>query len=122
MDREQTHETINRLVEAEFDRRDRMERLDRFRQTQNPPLKPDQFENLTAFLNFHEAKRRYETEHQSLKSQHEEATNSYNQAKRTLRDILPENTPLHYDYEGNRREFAGVHFIIVNQAGTITIS
>ena len=107
MDRGQVHETINQMLEAEFDRREIIERIDLFSQTQAPPLKPDQFENLAAFLNFYEAKSRYEAERQSLQNRRNEAKESYDEAERTLRSILPENTPLHYDYEGNRHELAG---------------
>jgi hypothetical protein len=121
MDREQVHETINRLLEAELDSREPVEHLGRFRQTHDSPPKPDEFENLAAFLNFYEAKRRYEAERQSLKNQREEAKESYKQAERTLRSILPENTPLHYDYEGNRQELAGQRFTLVNQHRQITV-
>ena len=118
MDREpvHVHETVNRLVEGEFDRRVLMEGLDRFEQTHGPPPKaPSEFENLAAFLNFYEAKRRYETERQSLQNQRDEANEAYNQAESMLRSILPENTPLHYHYEGNRQELAGQQFTIVNE-------
>ena len=114
--RVEAHDLVNRLVEADFDRRELMERLGRFSQTHDPqPLPPDEFENLAAFLNFYEAKRRYETERQSLKNQRDVAEESYNQAVKMLRDILPENTPLHYYYEGTRQDLAGVRFTIVNR-------
>jgi hypothetical protein len=122
MDRGQLHETINQMLEAEFDRREMIERLNRFRQTQAPPRKPDQFENLADFLNFYEAKSRYEAERQSLQNRRKKAKKSYNEAERMLRSILPENTPLHYDYEGNRQDLAGQRFTIVNQDRTIMFS
>jgi hypothetical protein len=116
MDREQVHETVNRLVEGELDRRELMERLGRFEQTHDPPPKgPSEFENLAAFLDFYEAKRKHETERQSLQNQRDEAEEAYNQAERMLQSILPENTPLHYHYEGNRQELAGQQFTIVNE-------
>jgi hypothetical protein len=128
MDRGQVHETVNELLEAEFDQRDAIERLGRFSETYGPlPATPREFENMAAFLNFYEAKRRYEAEFQNLENRRDEAKKSYSAAERTLRNILPENTPLHYTYEGNRQELAGRQFTIVNRhlgggRGQITIA
>jgi hypothetical protein len=116
MDIEQVHDLVNRLVEAEFDTREAHERLERARQTNDPPpIAPSEFENPEAFSDFLAAKRSHEDLLQLLMAQREEAKALYDEAESALRAALPENTPLHYDYEGNRQELAGLHFKITNQ-------
>jgi len=116
VDIEQVRDLVNRLVEAEFDTREAHERLERARQTNDPPpIAPSEFENLEAFRDFLEAKRSHEDLLQLLMAQREEAKAMYDEAESALRVTLPENTPLHYDYEGNRQELAGVRFKITNQ-------
>ena len=116
MDREQVRGVVNQLVEAEFDQTEAESRLRRFRESIDPPPRPpSEFKDLQAFLDFYEEKQRREDEERSLKTQFDGAKEAYNQAESTLRGILPENTPLHYDYEGERQELAGVQFRIVRQ-------
>jgi|SRR5215207_4652029 len=116
MDSEQVRDLVNQLVEAEFDSREAHERLDRARQTNDPPpIAPSEFENLEAFRDFLEAKRRHEDLLQILMTQRDEAKALYDEAERALRVTLPENTSLHYDYEGNRQELAGIRFKNTNQ-------
>ena len=116
MDIDQVRDLVNRLVEAEFDTREAHERLERARQMNDPPpIAPSEFENLDAFRAFLEAKRSHEDLLQLLMAQREEAKAVYDEAESALRVTLPENTPLHYDYEGNRQELAGVRFEITNQ-------
>jgi hypothetical protein len=116
MDREQVRDLVNQLVESEFDYSEAQKRLDRFEQTNDPPPRASsEFATLEAFLDFHEAKSRHEGELQILMTQRDEAKALYDLSKDALRVALPENTPLHYDYEGNRQELAGVRFTITNQ-------
>jgi hypothetical protein len=116
MDIDQVRDLVNRLVEAEFDTREAQERLERARQTNDPPpIAPSEFENLEAFRDFLEAKRSHEDLLQLIMSQRDEAKALYDEAESALRVTLPENTPLHYDYEGNRQELAGLRFKITNQ-------
>ena len=122
MDRDQVHETINQLVEAYHDEPQARERLTHFTATNERPIKPDQFPNLVTFLNFHDERRTYDDTLQSLRIEVENLTTAHKVAELALLGILPENTPLHYDYIGNRQELAGQRFTIVNQHRTIMIS
>ena len=122
MDREQVHETINQLVEAYHDEPQARERLTHFTTTNERPIRPNQFPNLVAFLNFHDERQRYNDTLQSLHNEVAFLDAAHKDAEQKLIGILPENTPLHYDYEGNRQELAGQRFTIVNQHRTIMIS
>ena len=122
MDRELVHETINQLVEAYHDEPQAQQRLEHFTSSNLPPGQPDQFPNLAAFLNFHDERRRYNDTLQSLRTVVASIEEARKEAQQRLLDILPENTPLHYDYEGSRPELAGQRFTIVNQHRTIMIS
>jgi hypothetical protein len=122
MDRELVHETINQLVEAYHDEPQAEQRLKHFTATNERPSRPDQFPNLVAFLNFHDEGRRYDDTLQSLRTVVANIKEARKEPEERLLDILPENTPLHYAYEGSRRELAGQRFTIVNQHRTIMIS
>jgi len=116
VDREQVRGVVNQLVEAEFDQTQAESRLKRFTESIDPPPRPPgEFRNLQSFLDFYEEKQGREDEEQSLRAQLDSAKGAYNQAESTLRGMMPDNTPLHYDYEGEREELAGVRFTIVNQ-------
>ena len=116
MNREQVRDLVNQLVESEFDYSEARKRLDRFEQTNDPPPRaPSEFATLEAFLDFHDAKSRHEGELQISMTQRDEAKALYDLSKDALRVVLPDNTPLHYDYEGDRQELAGVRFTITNR-------
>lgn len=115
MDRQQVHETINRLVETYHDLLQAQERLARFSALNEPPRKPAVFPDLPAFLDFHEERRRYEDRLQSFRIEVEVLDEAHKEAERTLQDILPENVPLSYDYEGEHQELVGMWFRLVNQ-------
>jgi hypothetical protein len=117
VDRVHVRSVVNQLVEAEFDQTQAESRLRRFTESYDPPPRqPSEFESLEALLDFYEQKRGYDDELQSLKTQLENAQGAYMAAAETLqRGILPENTPLHYDYEGERGELSGKRFTIANQ-------
>jgi hypothetical protein len=116
VDREHVRSVVNQLVEAEFDQTQAESRLRRFRESIDPPPRPpDEFKDLEAFLDFYEEKQGREDEERSLQTQLDGAKEAYNEAEGTLRRIMPENTPIHYDYEGEREELGGLRFTIVNQ-------
>jgi hypothetical protein len=116
VDREHVRSVVNQLVEAEFDQTQAESRLKRFTESIDPPPRPpSEFKDLQSFLDFYEEKQGREDEEQSLRAQLDSAKGAYNQAESTLRGMMPDNTPLHYDYEGEREELAGVRFTIVNQ-------
>jgi len=117
MDRAQVHETINRLVESEHDQRQAMIRLRNFQDTNEAPLAPNEFESLKAFLDFYGGQQDYENRVQSLKTEHVDAKQQYDQARMALSQALPTNVLLHYTYEGNREELKGQQYDIVNVSG-----
>ena len=53
MDREQVRETVNQLVESEHDQRAATTLLRDFQDANEPPLAPNEFEGLEAFLDFY---------------------------------------------------------------------
>jgi hypothetical protein len=114
MDRKQVHETINRLVESEHDQRQADHRLRTFQDANEPPLAPNEFENLEAFLDFYGAQQDYENRVQSLKTEHADAKQQYDQARMALSQALPRNALLHYTYEGDREELKGQQYDIEN--------
>jgi len=117
MDREQVRETVNQLVESEHDQRQATIRLRDYQNANEPPLAPDEFENLEAFLDFYGGQQAYENRVQSLKTEHVDAKQQYDQAKMALSQMLPPGKPLHYTYEGNREELKGQQYDIVNVSG-----
>jgi hypothetical protein len=112
MDRYKARETVVQLVESDHDRRRARGALTRFEGENQPPQEPGAFPNLDAFLDFHDARCEYEDTLQGLQTELESAEDAYNQAERTLASILPPNRALHYDYDGEREEFAGARFTI----------
>ena len=114
MDRKQVHETINRLVESEHDQRQADHSLRNFQDTNEPPLAPNEFETVEAFLDFYGGQQDYENRVQSLKTEHADAKQQYDQARMALSQALPRNALLHYTYEGDREELKGQQYDIVN--------
>ena len=114
MDREQVHQTINKLVESHYDQRQAQTRLRNFQDANEPPLAPNEFENLEAFLDFYGGQQDYENRVQSLKTEHADAKQQYDQARMALSRVLPRNALLHYTYEGDREELKGQQYDIVN--------
>ena len=120
--------TIYELVEAEQDKETARKLLNSFNASEQPPSPPSEFTGIEDFFTFHRRKLRYEGELNSLQARLARAEDVYAQAKRSLQDILPENTRLHFTYEGRRQELAGTEFLIINrrlgpnQAPQITIS
>jgi hypothetical protein len=54
---------------------------------------------------------------QSLKTEHADAKQQYDQARMALSQALPRNALLHYTYEGNREELKGQQYDIENVSG-----
>jgi hypothetical protein len=117
MDRERVRETVNQLVESEHLQRQATTRLREYQNANLPPLPPDEFENLEAFLDFYGGQQDYENRVQSLKTEHADAKQQYDQARMALSQVLPTNKLLHYTYEGNREELKGQQYDIVNLSG-----
>ena len=113
MDREQLHKTVNQLVESDHDRHKARGELTSFRSSNEPPQEPGEFPNLQALLDFHEEQRAYEETLQSLQDELARIEKVYDEAEDALASVLPPNRMLHYDYDGEREEFAGTHITII---------
>ena len=116
MDRERVRETVNQLVESEHDQRKATTRLRDYQNADEPPLAPNEFESLEAFLDFYGGQQDYKNQVQSLKTEHADAKQQYDQARMALSQALPTGAPLHYTYEGDREELKGQQYDIVNVA------
>ena len=116
MDRERVRETVNQLVESEHDQRQATTRLRDYQNANQPPLEPDEFESLEAFLDFYGGQQDYENRVQSLESEQTNAKQRYDEARFALSQVLPTNAPLHYTYEGDREELKDQQYDIVNVA------
>jgi hypothetical protein len=113
MDREQLHKTVNQLVESYHDRHRARGELTSFRSSNEPPQEPGEFPSLQALLDFHEEQRTYEDTLQSLQDELTRIEKAYDQAEDALASVLPPNRMLHYDYDGEREEFADTHITII---------
>ena len=116
MDKEQVHETVNKLVESHYDQRQIQTRLRNLQDASEPPLAPSKFESLEAFLDFYSRKQGHEDSIESLNTQYTSATEQYDQARMALSRALPTNVPLYYTYDGGREELKGQQYEIVNMS------
>src|SRR5215218_3307889 len=114
MDKEQVHETINKLVESHYDQRHIQTRLHNLQDASEPPLAPSKFESLEAFLDFYGRKQGHEDSIESLNTEYTSATEQYDQARIALSWVLPMNVPLYYTYEGDREELKDQQYEIMN--------
>ena len=114
MDREQVHQTINKLVESHYDQRQAQTRLRNFQDASESPLVPSKFETLEAFLDFYGRKQGREDSIESLNTEYISATEQYDQARIALSRVLPTNVPLYYTYEGDREELKDQQYEIMN--------
>ena len=114
MDREQVHQTINKLVESHYDQRQAQTRLRNFQDASESPLVPSKFESLEAFLDFYGRKQGREDSIESLNTEYISATEQYDQARIALSRVLPTNVPLYYTYEGDREELKDQQYEIMN--------
>ena len=114
MDREQVHQTINKLVESHYDQRQAQTRLRNFQDASESPLVPSKFETLEAFLDFYGRKQGREDSIENLNTEYTSATELYDQARVALSWVLPMNVPLYYTYEGDREELKDQQYEIMN--------
>jgi hypothetical protein len=114
MDKEQVRETIEQLVESEYDRLQAQTRLWEFQDASTPSLAPSEFESLDAFLEFYGRTQDHEHSLESLNTDYTNATEQYDQAREALSRVLPMNALLHYTYEGDREELKDQQYEIVN--------
>ena len=109
------------LIEARKDQSDADRRLQEFRAANNPPERPEEFEDVDALLDYHHSRQGYEN---PLK-QHERALNrakkEYADAANQVRLFLPDGVPLRYAYEGERSGLIGTEYVIARKQGEIVI-
>jgi hypothetical protein len=117
MDKEQVRETIEQLVESEYDRLQAQTRLREFQDASTPPLAPSEFDDLEAFLDFYGRTQDHEGSLESLNTDYTNATEQYDQARHALSRVLPPNVLLRYTYEGSREELKGQQYDIMNASG-----
>ena len=117
MDKEQVRETIEQLVESQYDRLQAQSRLRKFQDARTPPLAPSEFESLEAFLDFYGRTQDQEDSLESLNTEYTNATEQYDQARVALSWVLPTNVLLRYTYEGSREELKGQQYDIMNASG-----
>jgi hypothetical protein len=116
MDKEQVRETIEQLVESQYDRLQAQTRLRKFQDARTPPLAPSEFESLEAFLDFYGRTQDQEDSLESLNTEYTNATEQYDQARAALSRALPMNVLLHYTYEGGREELKDQQYEIMNMS------
>jgi hypothetical protein len=116
MDKEQVRETIEQLVESQYDRLQAQTRLRKFQDASTPPLAPSEFESLEAFLDFYGRTQDQEDSLESLNTEYTNATEQYDQARAALSRALPTNVPLYYTYEGGREELKDQQYEIMNMS------
>ena len=114
MDKEQVRETIEQLVESEYDRLQAQTRLWQFQDASTPSLAPSEFESLDAFLEFYGRTQDHVHSLESLNTDYTNATEQYDQAREALSRVLPMNALLHYTSEGDREELKDQQYEIVN--------
>jgi hypothetical protein len=114
MDKDQVRKTVEQLVESRYDQHQAMTQMRDFRDTNEPPLAPDKYEGLEAFLDFYGRQQDYEHRVKSLESEQTNAEQRYNEARFALSQVLPMNKLLHYTYEGDREELKDRQYDIVN--------
>jgi hypothetical protein len=95
--------------------------LDNSKAANDPPEPPDEFPNLREFIEYHRSTSHYEGEVAKREKNVASAEKSYTQASHMLRDVLPENVPLHYEYM-EQGDLQGTQYVIVNRQGEVSVS
>jgi hypothetical protein len=106
---------VNKLVDAERDRRAAQEDLDRFKEDNAPPNPPEEFPNLRPLIEYDSSRRSYKTGIERRERALGIAEQLYKEAADKLHDVLPEDVPLHHEHSG----FA---YVIVNRQGEVIIT
>ncbi len=115
MDTTELRNTVNQLVEAEFDQETTQASLDHFKASNDLPRAPSEFNSLQAFLDFHDRREQYVGELSNLEAERAAAKDRYDQAVSKLERVMPTNVPVRYTYEGPRQDLEGVRYTITNR-------
>jgi hypothetical protein len=115
MDPFNVRNTVFELVEAQHDQEVANADLASFERSNDPPRAPSEFKSMQDFLDFYKRKLEYDSIVEEFQRKLDIAKNHYDQAARTLGEILPENTPLHFTHENDEHDLEGTEFTIVNR-------
>ena len=109
------------LIEAREDQNDADRRLREFRAANTPPERPEEFEGVDAFLEYHHRRKGYEDPLRQHERALKRAKKEYADTAAQLRVFLPDGVPLRYAYEGGRSGLIGTEYVIARKRGEIVI-
>jgi hypothetical protein len=112
---------VKQLVEAEHDRLAAEAELERIKAAPEQPELPEEFAHVHELVEHHRRVREYEDKVNRQKQAIDTAETSYNQAAALLRDVLPENVPLSYEYPGRREDMVGKRYVVIKSEGKVIV-
>ena len=112
---------VQQLVEAEHNRLAAEAELDRIKAASERPEPPEEFAQVDELVEHHRRVLEYEDKVNRQKQTINTAEPSYNQAAELLRDVLPENVPLTYDYPGRREDMVGSRYVVIKREGKVIV-
>ena len=112
---------VQQLVEAEHDRLAAEAELERIKAASEQPEPPEEFAQVDELIEHHRRVLEYEDNVNRQKRAIGTAETSYNQAAELLRDVLPENVPLTYDYPGRRVDMVGKRYVVIKREGKVIV-
>ena len=112
---------LAQLLEAREDQNDADKRLREYGAANTPPETPNEFADVDALLDYHHRRQSYEQHLKRHENALQKAKKQYADAASQLRLFMPDNVPLRYAYEGERRELSGTEFVLVRKQGEIII-
>jgi hypothetical protein len=112
---------VKQLVEAEHDRLAAEAELERIKAAPEQPELPEEFAHVHELVEHHRRVREYEDKVNRQKQTINTAEQAYNQAAALLRDVMPENVPLKYDYPDSREDMIGKRYVIMKREGAVIV-
>ena len=112
---------VQQLVEAEHDRLAAEAELERIKAASEQPEPPEEFAQVDELVEHHRRVLEYEDKVNRQKQDIASAETSYNQAAELLRDVLPENVPLTYEYPGRREDMVGKRYVVIKREGKVIV-
>ncbi len=112
---------VQQLVEAEHNRLAAEAELERIKAAREQPEPPEQFAQVDELVEHHSRVLEYEDKVSRQKHAIVTAETSYTQAAELLRDVLPENVPLTYDYPGRREDMVGKRYVVIKREGKVIV-
>ena len=112
---------VQQLVEAEHNRLAAEAELERIKAAHEQPEPPEQFAKVDELVEHHSRVLEYEDKVNRQKQAIVTAETSYTQAAELLRDVLPENVPLTYDYPGKREDMVDKRYVVIKREGKVIV-